>query len=307
MSDIFFIILKNILPLYTLIFLGYVAAKLLNIQTASVGNLLIYIFAPAVVFLGVAKSEVSQLSLPLVVFVFCCTLSLCVFFVSKKWMNSPKRNILAFMSGSGNTGYFGIPVVIYILGDPFLSLAVLATFGVILFENTLGFYLTAKGSFSLKESLRKVICLPTVYAFFCGLLFAIFKWPVEGSVLSVLSSIKGAYIVLGMMIIGMTMAKVKVAAIDTVLLTLSFVIKFILWPVLMLLLISLDNTYSKFFAKEIHQVLLLLSLVPLPANAVALATVLKAEPEKTSVAVALSTLMALFTIPLSLLLIGKIN
>ena len=59
----------------------------------------------------------------------------------------------------------------------------------------------------------------------------------------------------------------------------------------------LDRLYFRFFDPSIVNVLLILSLVPLAANTVAIATELKTHPEKASLAVLLSTLFALFFIP----------
>ncbi len=59
-----------------------------------------------------------------------------------------------------------------------------------------------------------------------------------------------------------------------------------------------DNMVFRIYNPSIHKVMILMSIVPLAANTVAFATELKAQPEKASVAVLLSTLFALFYIPL---------
>jgi len=50
---------------------------------------------------------------------------------------------------------------------------VLCILGFVLYENTLGFYIVARANFSIKESIRKVLKLPTIYAFLLGVLLNI--------------------------------------------------------------------------------------------------------------------------------------
>lgn len=304
MLDVFCVVLKGVAPLYGLMTLGYVVGRYLKIDLNTVGTLLIYVFAPAIVFLGVSQSKIAQLGLPLVAFVICCSISLAIYRFLRGRIPSPSRNILAFMAGSGNTGYFGIPVVLYILGDRVLSVAVLITFGFIFFENTLGFYLTAKGRFTARQSLIKVLRLPTFYAFLLGVIFSSFEVSTPKTILAVLQNMKGGYIVLGMMIIGITLAKVRVFSFDKKIVSVAFAAKFLIWPALCLSLILLDRQYSHWLSPEVHKVFFLMSIVPLPANAVALATVLEAEPEKTSLVVVLSTLAAFVIMPLGYYFVG---
>jgi len=65
-----------------------------------------------------------------------------------------------------------------------------------------------------------------------------------------------------------------------------------------MLVVWVDNITLQLYNTSIHKVMILMSIVPLAANTVAFATELKAQPEKASLAVMLSTLFALFYIPL---------
>ena len=71
------------------------------------------------------------------------------------------------------------------------------------------------------------------------------------------------------------------------------------WPARVGTLVLLDRTVTHCYAPEVHQVMILLAAVPLAANTVAVATELKTEPEKAALAVLLSTLLALVTIPVT--------
>ena len=84
----------------------------------------------------------------------------------------------AYSASSGNTGYFGLPVALMLFGDAVFAPYVMAMFGMTLFENTVGFFVVAKGADTFKDSALKVLKVPTLYAFIAGLLLMVngMKW-----------------------------------------------------------------------------------------------------------------------------------
>lgn len=298
---VFLTILLKLIPLYLMILLGYIGAKGLKAQKDTIARLLIYIIAPAVIFYGTYTVEINfaNLSLPILFFALCCLIALLFLaigtFIFKK---DSTKNILAFTAGTGNTGYFGLPVVLTLFGDQAFSLAVLSILGFVLYENSVGFFITARGHHTAKESIMKVIQLPTVYAFFIGLLFNYLNVHLGDIAVNTIEHFKGAYTLLGMMIIGMGLATVGVKDIDRKFITLSFLAKFIFWPAVILGIILLDKNFIHIYNQSVYNILILMAIVPLAANTVAVATELKVHPDKAALAVLLSTLFALFYIPL---------
>ena len=298
--EIFFTLLGKLIPLYVVIFLGYIAGRFLNVRKESIASLLIYIIAPIIVFHGVATTKLTPgvLSLPLLFFTIACILSLLFLWIGKSFWKDTTKNILAFTAGTGNTGYFGIPVALILFDESAVGFIVIAILGLMLYENSVGFFITARGHHTVKEALIKVVRLPTLYAFFLGVLVQLAAIPFGQALSDVMVSFRGAYSMLGMMMIGLGLASINRFSIDYLFLGLSFLAKFILWPLIMLLVVVFDNLWLRLYTPAIHKVLVLLSIVPLAANTVAFATELKAEPEKAALAVGLSTLFALFYIPL---------
>ena len=164
--SVFLTLLSKLLPIYILILVGYFAGKKLEVNKDSVSRLLIYIIAPVVVFNGVyvTKLTAKTLALPALFFVLCSLIALVAYFVNRKVKPQSLRGILAFTAGTGNTGYFGLPVALALYGEHITGLVILCTFGFILYENTVGFYLAARGKYSAQDSLKKLVRLPAVYA-----------------------------------------------------------------------------------------------------------------------------------------------
>jgi predicted permease len=297
---IFLTLLSKILPLYLIIILGYITGRCVSVAKETVANLLIYVLVPIVIFNGVLRAHIdsSMLSLPLVF--FCLAYFMCIgfyFFGSLFWPGSEK-NILAYTAGTGNTGYFGLPVAIALWGPNVVSVVILAIFGFILYEGTLGFFISARGACSRKDSFLHVLKLPTIYAFLLGLLLNFFGVKFGSSYYNLVSNFQGAYTILGMMLIGLGIASIEKFSFDVKFIGFTFLAKFIAWPILVISLIILDKIWLHFYTPQIHEVMLLMATVPLAANMVAFATIFKIHPEKASLAVLLSTLFALFYIPL---------
>jgi malate permease and related proteins len=101
-----------------------------------------------------------------------------------------------------------------------------------------------------------------------------------------------------MMIIGMGLVGVGLKNFDISFIGATFFAKFVVWPITIFLIVLLDRYVGHIFDASVHQVLMLMSIVPLAANTVAIATELRTHPEKAAIAVLLSTIFALFFIPL---------
>ena len=64
-----------------------------------------------------------------------------------------------------------------LFGENILGAYVLALFASILYENTIGFFIVNRAEYRPRESLFRMLRLPTVYAFVLGLAFN--AWGIE--------------------------------------------------------------------------------------------------------------------------------
>ena len=222
---LFITLLVRLLPLYAIILLGFIAAKYLGAQKETVAKLLIYTIAPVVVFWGAYTVPVNfaSLSLPVLFFAIACLMCLVFLWIGKLvYKKEGTKNILAFTAGAANVGYFGLPVAMMIFSDKVFSLVVLSVMGFILYESTLGFFISANGSHSVRASLIKTAKLPAIYAFVLGLSLNLAGVGLGGTIVTTVAFFKGAYSLLGMMLIGMGLASVCKASLDIKFISLSF-------------------------------------------------------------------------------------
>lgn len=306
--SLFFVILMKVFPLYINVVLGYLSSRFLNVQRESVAALLIYILGPIVVFSATVsvKINLAVLSLPIFLYIFCSILAFAALFIWGKSWDNPTGNILAFSAGTGNTGYFGIPLAIIFFPPHLADIYIFTVLASLLYESSTGFYVTAKGNFSVKESLLKIARLPILYAFILGLICNVIGFTIPQEIASYTGQFKGAYGILGMMMLGMGLMGLKSNPenFDKKFISITFIIKFIFWPLVMLAFIKFDQNYLQFLNDDLYKVLFLFSIVPLAGNTVTLAVLLNAKPEKASLAVFLSTVVSVVFIPVAIYLYG---
>jgi malate permease and related proteins len=305
--NLFFILLGKISPLYLNIAAGYILTRYLKVKRDYVAFLLIYILGPIVIFFATLSIEINLqlVFLPLFVFFFGSAIAFYILKRYKKDWSDASINTLAFTCGTGNTGYFGIPLAMILLTPDAANIFIFATLASLLYENTTGFYVTAKGTFTARQSIMKVIKLPLLYAFIAGVSLNILGVRTSEVIVPYFESFKWAYGILGMMMLGMGMKGFNLKEdLDKKYLKIAYFYKFIFWPAAILLIIFVDKTFIGFLSEEIYKVLFLFSVVPLAGNTVTLAVLLKAKPEKASFTVLLSTLISVFYIPIVLMIYG---
>ena len=274
--------------------------QFLGLRKEWIATTLIYIIAPVVIFYWTYSAELTtkNLSIPFIFFTLASIIWITFFYIG--WFfykNDSTRNILAFTSWTGNTGYFGLPVILSLLWEEYFSISVLAILWFVLYENTIWFYLTAKGNFSTKESFKKVLTLPTVYAFVLWIIVNKSWIDLDNEIILLFENFKWTYSILWIMIIWLWLNWVRFSKPDNTFLWLTFFGKFIIWPTVVWLLIYIDKCYFNYYSEPIYNVFLIMAIVPLASNTVALATELQAQPEKAILAVLYSTLFALIYIP----------
>ena len=147
--------------------------------------------------------------------------------------------------------------------------------------------------------------LPILYAFILGVIFNLLGVVIPEEVSSYTAQFKGAYGILGMMMLGMGLVGLKKGSdLDVKFISINFTMKFIFWPLAILGVIYLDRNFYMFLNEDLYKVMFLFAIVPLAGNTVTLAVLLNAKPEKASFTVLLSTIVSIIYIPIVLALYG---
>lgn len=293
-----FFLLSILIKLYFYIGLGYFSAYLYKDVQKYISKILFYFVTPFLIFKTVMTMELSRanLSMPLFSYLFSSILALSFYSLSKKILKDERKHLIALCAGTSNCGYIGIPLASHLFAPPIVNNFIALVLGMILFENSLGFYLTAKRRNSVKACLYRLFQVPALHAFILALSLSSF-----GVSMSFHSDelLKSLFCFLGMMIVGAGLfnasSKEPFDISFTIITCLS---KFLAAPLLMCLLIYLEKSYLGLYQSELHKAFLLYSFTPLAANSIALSTILNCQPEKAARAVTCSVIVALLYLPL---------
>lgn len=309
MIDLSLLLIANIIPLYILIAMGYIGARYLDVNLHSMAMIAIYFISPVVVFGAITKIEfqLNYLLLPLVLFITSASIGVGAYALASRFFDNKLPNLIGMTSTNGNSGYFGLPIVLALFGPAAAGIYLMMTTFIELCTNTVGYYILARGNFSIRDSLRKVATLPPLHGMILGLVWNFAALPVPDIFYTYWERFAGAWIVIGMMIIGVALGKQDKLPVNWKLIGWMMSLRFIVWPLAMLAFVMLDVALLQLYDPRIHTLLILIGVIPHAANSIAFAAQLKVCPEDTATVVLISTCFALFYVPAAIVLYQLIS
>ena len=297
-------LLYKLLPLYVTVGLGWWAGRFLQASGSHIAGIMMYIVTPSVVFSGVMNAPLSPevILLPFLTLGLCTLIGYAHLIVARRWVGDASASLIPLAVGTGNTGYLGVPVALLLFGEQGLSIYILCMLGTTLYENSVGFYLAARGRYGARDCLIKMARLPSLYAFFAAVLLNLGGIGIPDIFEPLFDNLRGAYSIFGMMIIGMSILSFQGLAGNLRFTALAFFGKFVVWPLVALLFWWLDSHGPQIYDAQVYQAIFLISITPIAANTVVIATLLNLAPAQVAGSALLSTVVALFYIPLMIAL-----
>jgi predicted permease len=288
-----------------LIVLGVLAGRVLKVDKEMVGKLLIYVIYPVMVFQSIGTMELNWQLFLLTPFFFVIGVVFCLIFlvIGKMFFRDSTANLLAFGAGMGNTGYFGFPLVRALFSDAVFPAALLIDIGMGIYQHSVGAFVAAKGNRTVRESVMTVLKLPPIYAMLAAIAWNAAGFGLPAPLNELGLQMRGAYVALGMMLVGIGLCARTTEGTDFRYLSLVFFAKFLVWPAAMLGIIWIDANVTQVFSTPVHQVMLAQSIVPVAANVVAYAAAFRLHPAKAANAVFASTVFAFIYVPLAAMIL----
>lgn len=296
----FITVFLKILPIYIIIFFGYLAGKFLKIDRNTISQILFYIINPLVVLYGISHVKINMqvASLPILVLLIGSFMSLMVYYISSFLFKDNTKNILAFSSGSTSMGYFGLPIAMALFDESTIYMYVMCYIGMVLFENSLGFYIAANGIYTKKECILKLFKLPSFYAMTLGFTFSIFNIQIPFFLSDLMMNIRSTFTTLGMLLLGVCIAQITNFRIDWKLALTTIIAKYVFWPLLILAVVLLDKHTLGIYDERIYKALILLAIIPVSGSSIILANVLNYQPDKVTLLLLISITVGLVYVPL---------
>lgn len=283
--------------LVSIALVGWVAGKKLSLSARDISAVLVYVISPCVIFFSIVQSPADFAFFRYSVASFLVSsllagLAWCL--AGFVWSDS-RRNLFSFAAGTGNTGYFALPLIFALFSEKTAAVAVFMIIGVNLYEFSVGYFVGAKGRFDNRECLRKLFSLPVLYAAAAGLAFKSMAVPLHDSVEDLSDHFRGAYSVLGMMVIGMTLSTFSRFRCDWKFCSLA-----LLWKHMAVPLLAMGCVQWLGVNDDLARVAVVLLAAPMAANVVVIANQLDVHPEIAASTVMASTLLAIVSVPVTM-------
>jgi predicted permease len=296
----------KLLPLYLLVAVGFALGRGLGIRGQDIGRMSLFALSPAVVFKGFATANFSGalVWLPLGAWLAAALVAISFAQLANRLWSDGRQRIAAFSAGTGNTGFFGIPACLSLVGPDSLPFAVMISFGVTTYENSVGFYMVARSEATMGGALLRVLKYPGLHACWLGALVNQGILHPPAAILQTADYLAAAFTPVGMMIVGLGLSQVRSFRIDLGFSAFMLGVKFLVWPVLAIGFIWIDRHWLHAFGAVAHKVILIDSLAPMAAITVVHAAMRNIHPDRTAIAVAASTLLALAWLPFVLARFG---
>ncbi|GEM_PF-732614 len=298
--SMFIALLIKVLPLYLMIAIGWFAGRYAEVSDKQIADFTIHFIAPPVLFCMAWQTDLDIGTS----FAFILTLTLLTLFMAgtsylygKKLWGDKRKNLFSHQILGSNTGYFGIPVVFALFSEQTANAWVLVMMVSTILHTSLGYWILATGNLSPMDGLKRLLKLPLFWAMVIGLAFGFGGIPWVDGLEETLSMFKGAYFVLGMAIIGLSMAKISRVHFDFNYIWNAALWRFPVWSLAAFAIVLADIWFFDVLPSDYRAFIILYAAMPLPANSVAYAAQLNVHPQKAASAVLATTLIALAYIP----------
>ena len=110
-------VLSKLVPLYLIVMLGVVVGRILGVDRGTVGSILVRAISPVVFFGAVASAPIGPRDLALPALFLCVPTAICLasLTITRRLLPASEARLAAFLVGSANVGYFGVPAALAVL------------------------------------------------------------------------------------------------------------------------------------------------------------------------------------------------
>ena len=201
-----------ILPVFFIIFLGFLLRKYGRVDLKTFSRAQLYILSPALAFMSLAKPEVdTALILQVLVFVLCLEavllgVTLGVGYMTKR--DRAERQAMTLASILMNTGFYGIPVCVLAFGDWGLVYATIYMVASSITQSTLGIFLASAGRGNAREALANVFKVPLIWSIVAARLLVYLHAIPPAPFMKMIDMLGASAIPLGLILLGMQLESI---------------------------------------------------------------------------------------------------
>jgi predicted permease len=294
---------NNLLPVLLISGAGFLSGKLLGIEPRSLSRVLFYLFSPILIFNLLLHSTLDTDQVVITI-AFTTTVIFALSalgLVLGLLLRLEKPLILAVMLtvAFGNTGNYGLPLIMFAFGEDALAYGALFFVVTIMLLNTMGVLMASLGKMDLKAAVLGLLKIPMGYAILLAAVLASFRIQLPVPLARTVDLMASATIPLMLILLGLELTRVKWSH-SAKALSLSVSIRLVAGPLIGLLLAIPFGLQGAAWQGNLIQ-----TGMPTAVATTVVATEYQLEPSLVTAIVFVGTLLSPLTLTPLLVLLGR--
>jgi len=293
---------NNILPIILLGGAGFVLAKLLDIQSRSLGRVVFYVFSPVLIFDILIKNKLNWHEAAGVIgFTFAIILTMGMLaYLLGTFLKLERPALIAVLITTmfANTGNYGLPLVSFAFGDKALPYASIYFITTTTLFYTLGVLIASLGHMNFKEAALGLFKIPTLYAVIFAVMINAWSVSIPAPIYRTVELAAGGTIPLMLILLGVELSRVELSG-NIRALQLSVGLRLLIAPLGAFLLAALFG-----FNGPVRQGAVTQASMPSMVSATVLATEYQLDSKLITAIIFISTILSPLTLTPLLVFLG---
>ncbi len=301
-NDLLSVFASNILPIILLSGAGFALAKLLHVDSRSLGRVVFYVLSPTLIFDLLVKNNLNLKEAGVVI---AFTISIVAImgltaFLLGFFLKLERHALMAVLITTmfANTGNYGLPLVAFAFGEEALSYAGIYFVTTTFLFFSVGVFLASLDHMSIKDAALGLFKIPTLYAVLLAVLINLIGVEVPAPLMRTVDLAAGGTIPLMLVLLGVELSRVEISS-NLRALQMSVGLRLLIAPALGLSLAALFDITG--FARE--AVVTQASMPSIVSSAV-LATEYQLDSKLVTAIIFISTVLSPLTLTPLLVLLG---
>ena len=265
-------------PLFTLIGCGFFLGRRRKIDPEPLADVAMYVCLPFLLFSTLVRHPVTGLAAAQVFAwqagMYLISIPVIQLVARLAGWDKPTRSAVTLSLPTVNVASYGVPVVLFALGDEALAIIMLLFVYGNVFTSSLGVYIAAGGRHSPLQSFMSIFKLPLIYTAALAIGVNILAIPIPDSMLDTASLIGKAGPILAIILLGIQASRIELRGKSSAALYGGIGAKILLGPT-----IGIGLTLAIGAQGAIRDVLLICSCLPTAINALILTVRFDARPD----------------------------
>lgn len=286
--------LNVILPIIAVFTAGFILQRIRALDIRSIAAVSLYILSPALIFISLYSATYDAGYAVIVIYMF--VLFYIMVGLNKilarifKWERTTESaSILA--TGFMNSGNYGLPVVLFSLGEKAVPYAIFIMVIQSLQNNFFGIYYASRSTSGMKRAFINVFKMPTTYAAILAFLLRILHVNIPVPVLDTVSIVSDAAIPVMMILLGMQLGSIMKLRSNWQVILSGVTLKMIVAPIIAIIFVTFVD-----MDPLLGTVLIIITAMPTAATTTMYAIEFDTEPELVSSITLISTILSVLTL-----------